>query len=64
MSAPASSATTMFFFFTDYLVLEEENMSNALISAFQKLNVDGQQKAIERVQELSEIPKYKKEENE
>lgn len=31
-----------------------------LLAAFRKLNEDGQQKAIERVEELTEIPKYKK----
>lgn len=31
-----------------------------LIGAFSKLNTDGQQKAVERVEELTEIPKYKK----
>lgn len=32
-----------------------------LISAFSQLNDEGQQKAVERVEELTEIPKYKKE---
>ena len=32
----------------------------SLIDAFSKLNEDGQQKAIERVEELTEIPKYQK----
>ena len=31
-----------------------------LIKAFSKLSKEGQQKAIERVEELAEIPKYKK----
>lgn len=33
----------------------------ALIQAYAKLNPEGQQKAVERVEELTEIPKYKKE---
>ena len=32
-----------------------------LLTAFSQLNPDGQNKAIERVEELTEIPKYKKE---
>lgn len=32
-----------------------------LVKAFSQLNPDGQNKAIERVEELTEIPKYKKE---
>lgn len=32
-----------------------------LITAYYKLNEEGQQKAAERVEELTEIPKYKKE---
>ena len=32
-----------------------------LLTAFDKLNDEGQQKAVERVEELTEIPKYKKE---
>lgn len=31
-----------------------------LVSAFSKLNPEGQQKAVERVEELTEIPEYKK----
>ena len=33
----------------------------ALIRAYAKLNPEGQQKAVERIEELTEIPKYKKE---
>ena len=33
---------------------------SALIKAFLKLNNDGQQKAVERVEELAEIPKYQR----
>ncbi|MBQ8881515.1 MAG: helix-turn-helix transcriptional regulator [Oscillospiraceae bacterium] len=32
-----------------------------LVNAFSQLNDEGQQKAVERVEELTEIPKYKKE---
>lgn len=32
-----------------------------ILDAFRKLNIEGQQKAIERVEELTEIPKYQKE---
>lgn len=34
-----------------------------IISAFSSLNADGQKKAIERVEELTEIPKYQREED-
>ena len=37
-----------------------EQRSQALIAAFSQLNPEGQQKAVERVEELTEIPKYKK----
>lgn len=33
---------------------------NQLLEAFDKLNPEGQRKAVERVEELTEIPKYKK----
>ena len=39
----------------DYLSIE------SLIAAFSQLNNEGQAKAVERVEELTEIPKYKKE---
>lgn len=35
-------------------------LSLSLLLAFGKLNPDGQQKAVERVEELTEIPKYQK----
>ena len=35
-------------------------MKQRLIEAFDQLNEDGQGKAVERVEELTEIPKYKK----
>lgn len=35
-------------------------MELALIGAFSKLNDEGQRKAVERIEELTEIPKYKK----
>ena len=34
--------------------------SNHLIEIFDTLNDDGQQKAIERVEELTEIPRYRR----
>ena len=36
-------------------------MQNDLLSAYSQLNTDGQQVAVERVQELTEIKKYRKE---
>lgn len=36
------------------------NKSKDLLAAFDQLNPEGQQKAVERVEELTEIPKYKK----
>lgn len=44
---------------------EVQNLSSTertIISLFGKLNESGQQKAIERVEELTEIPKYQKQE--
>lgn len=35
-------------------------LTKDLVSAFSLLNEEGQQKAVERVEELTEIPKYKK----
>lgn len=40
----------------------EEERINQLVDVFLDLNEYGQQKAIERVEELAEIPKYQKEE--
>lgn len=40
-----------------------ENRENDLLCDFRKLNGEGQQKAIERVQELTEIPRYQKDKN-
>ncbi len=37
------------------------NRAKYLLTAFDQLNDEGQTKAIERVEELTEIPKYKKE---
>lgn len=37
------------------------NTNERLFTAFNQLNDEGQQKAVERVEELTEIPKYKKE---
>lgn len=39
---------------------EENPWELTLLEAFEKLNLEGQQKAVERVEELTEIPKYKK----
>lgn len=36
------------------------NMAKYLLLAFDQLNEEGQHKALERVEELAEIPKYKK----
>lgn len=42
----------------------KESMQNSLrkklLESFDSLNIKGQQKAVERVDELAEIPKYKK----
>lgn len=43
--------------------LDAENRENDLLCDFRKLNGEGQQKAIERVQELTEIPRYQKDKN-
>ena len=42
----------------DYSFSEPEKR---LVLSFNRLNLEGQQKAVERVEELTEIPKYKKE---
>ena len=39
----------------------DSDIEGALIAAFSQLNPEGQSKAVERVEELTEIPKYKKE---
>ena len=46
-------------------IFQKKKTTNAdsqtkLLSAFSRLNNEGQQKAVERVEELTEIPKYKK----
>lgn len=38
----------------------KSDATTKLLSAFTTLNPEGQQKAVERVEELTEIPKYKK----
>lgn len=46
-----------------WLELEEmflPGLTKDLVDVFEKLNEEGQLKAIERVEELTEIPKYKK----
>lgn len=45
----------------DFLSDRMNNRTKYLLSAFELLNDEGQNIAIERVEELSEIPKYKKE---
>ena len=39
----------------------QEPIKQRLLTAFDQLNDEGQQKAVERVEELTEIPKYQKE---
>lgn len=39
---------------------DKEPIKKLLLYAFDQLNDDGQQKAVERVEELTEIPKYQK----
>lgn len=41
--------------------LKSMGFESDILTAFRKLNIDGQQKAVERVEELTEIPKYQKE---
>ena len=38
----------------------QETIKQQLLAAFDQLNDEGQSKAVERVEELTEIPKYKK----
>lgn len=40
--------------------MQSERRSQALLAAFSQLNPEGQTKAVERVEELTEIPKYQK----
>lgn len=44
----------------DHLSEQDYLSIKALIDNFSQLNPEGQQKAIERIEELTEIPKYKK----
>lgn len=46
---------------TKYLVMTEHDFASikALIDSFSQLTAEGQKKAIERVEELTQIPKYK-----
>ena len=39
---------------------QEAQRREALLSHYDRLNDDGQEKAVERVQELTEIPRYRK----
>lgn len=45
----------------DRYVLPSSGNKIKLIASFDKLNEDGQLKAIERVEELAEVPRYRKE---
>lgn len=45
---------------TEVLSTRINYRAKVLLEAFDQLNEDGQQKAVERVEELTEIPKYKK----
>lgn len=47
----------------DGSVLDAQYRENDLLCDFRKLNAEGQQKALERVQELTEIPRYQKDKN-
>lgn len=46
----------------EYQRQQEKTPGNHLIEIFDTLNDDGQQKAIERVEELTEIPRYRRQE--
>ena len=61
-----SDAMAPFPTFTDTVMVEliekaQQERKAQLIASFDKLNEDGQQKAIERVEELAEVPRYRKE---
>lgn len=47
------------FFFQDFAPIEDEETSQ-ILEALAKLNPEGKRKAVERIEELTEIPKYKK----
>ncbi|MCE5342633.1 MAG: helix-turn-helix domain-containing protein [Eubacteriales bacterium] len=44
----------------DSLQTQYGNLAVALFTAFTQLNADGQQKAVENVQDLLDVPKYRK----
>lgn len=44
----------------DKALSADDQRREALLSHYDRLNDDGQQKAVERVQELTEIPRYRK----
>ena len=46
---------------SDYLCDRINNRAKYLLESFDQLNDEGQCKAVERVEELTEIPKYQKE---
>lgn len=49
------------FFFQDlFLPLGNDEITTRILAALEELNTEGQQIAVERVEELTEIPKYKK----
>lgn len=43
---------------------QERNNKQQLLNSYEKLNTDGKKEAIKRVEELTEIPKYTKPDNE
>ena len=45
---------------SDAVIDRLNNRAKYLLAAFDQLNEEGQSKALERVEELTEIPKYKK----
>ncbi len=48
------------FYFEDFAPLKLNSTIDQIVNSLAKLNDEGQQKAVERVDELTEIPKYKK----
>lgn len=46
----------------DTILTAERGKNERLLLAFNQLNAAGQQKAVERVEELTEIPKYQRKE--
>ncbi|WP_369282189.1 helix-turn-helix domain-containing protein [Oscillibacter sp. GMB15532] len=52
---------TEFMYEIEPVELTKEELRSRLDKNYAKLNLDGQRKAVERVEELTEIPKYQKE---